>query len=145
MDAVWCSLACSLRRHVDAQKNTRRDARSGRLCVGCGLTVPDGHIASARFCSAACRTRVASRKRRALKRSVAVEDFDNADVFNRDEWICQLCRQLVDSGVSWPAAMSASLDHILPLFHGGSHTLDNVQLAHLGCNMRKGARVQVVV
>jgi len=76
---------------------------------------------------------------------VAVEDFDNADVFNRDEWICQLCRQLVDSGVSWPAAMSASLDHILPLFHGGSHTLDNVQLAHLGCNMRKGARVQVVV
>lgn len=34
-----------------------------------------------------------------------------------------------------------SVDHIVPLARGGSHSADNVQSAHLLCNLRKGARV----
>ena len=34
-------------------------------------------------------------------------------------------------------------DKNLPLSRGGSHTPGNVQLAHLGCNVAKGARVAV--
>ena len=30
-----------------------------------------------------------------------------------------------------------TLDHIIPLSKGGSHTWDNVQLAHMGCNAGK--------
>ena len=37
--------------------------------------------------------------------------------------------------------MSASLDHIVPLSQGGTHTLGNVQLAHLVCNERKHDRI----
>jgi 5-methylcytosine-specific restriction endonuclease McrA len=36
-----------------------------------------------------------------------------------------------------PDPMSPSLDHILPLSKGGTHEPRNVQLAHLGCNVRK--------
>lgn len=34
----------------------------------------------------------------------------------------------------------AAVDHIVPLSLGGAHSLENVQLAHLFCNMRKGNR-----
>jgi hypothetical protein len=63
-----------------------------------------------------------------------------ADIAARDHWQCQLCGDPVDAAVAWPAAGSPSLDHIEPLSKGGTHELDNVQLAHLGCNIRKGNR-----
>lgn len=36
-------------------------------------------------------------------------------------------------------ARHPSLDHVVPLMRGGSHTSDNVALACLGCNWRKWA------
>ena len=33
--------------------------------------------------------------------------------------------------------MAASLDHIIPLSQGGTHTYNNVQLAHFLCNISK--------
>ncbi len=34
-----------------------------------------------------------------------------------------------------------SIDHIVPITRGGTHTWDNAQLAHLLCNTRKGNKV----
>lgn len=58
----------------------------------------------------------------------------------RDKGICQICGKPVDMadiknghiGRHYP-----TLDHIIPLSKGGSHTWDNVQLAHMGCNAGK--------
>jgi 5-methylcytosine-specific restriction endonuclease McrA len=69
------------------------------------------------------------------------ERFAPKDVYERDEWTCGLCRLPVDPGLAWPHPMSASVDHILPLSQGGSHTLANVQCAHLSCNCAKGDQV----
>ena len=80
--------------------------------------------------------------RRARKKTNGpVEKFLNVDVFERDDWLCGLCGEPVDKDLSWPDPMSASLDHIIPLSRGGAHTLDNVQLAHLVCNIRKNNQV----
>lgn len=85
------------------------------------------------------RRRANYHKRRALKALAPAEDVRPAVVYDRDSWICGLCSLPVDSSLSYPDPMSASLDHILPLSRGGHHTYENTQLAHLSCNVRKGA------
>ena len=37
----------------------------------------------------------------------------------------------------------ATLDHIIPRYHGGHTTKDNVQLAHKACNEKKGNSLTV--
>ena len=54
--------------------------------------------------------------------------------------ICQICGKPTDKdditnghiGRLYP-----TLDHIIPLSKGGTHTWDNVQLAHMSCNAGK--------
>lgn len=75
--------------------------------------------------------------RRARKLAAETEPVDRLEVFERDRWRCQLCRKKVDRRLAWPHPRSASLDHVVPLADGGSHTKANVQLAHLECNVRK--------
>ena len=70
-----------------------------------------------------------------------VEPIDAAIIFERDGWACRICGLPVDSALPYPDPMSKSLDHVMPLSRGGSHTPANVQLAHLFCNLSKGARV----
>ena len=78
--------------------------------------------------------------REELKRTSVVEPIVNAEIFERDGWVCQLCDAPVDCLLSYPDPGSASLDHIMPLSRGGHHVRSNVQLAHLFCNLSKGAR-----
>ncbi len=85
--------------------------------------------------------RSADQRRRALKLGATVEKFESVEVFERDGWICGLCGDPVDKTLSWPHPQSASLDHVLPLSRGGPHSKANTQLAHLTCNVIKGARI----
>lgn len=79
--------------------------------------------------------RINSRKRRALKYDNGeVESIDKEEVFENDDWICCICGKPVDPTLDYPHPMSASLEHLTPLANGGTHTWDNVGLAHLRCN-----------
>lgn len=82
-------------------------------------------------------------KRRALKRKLPADNIRPRDVYERDGWICQICYEPVDASVKWPDPKSPSLDHTIPLSKGGHHVWENVALAHLDCNVRKGDRVSV--
>lgn len=62
-----------------------------------------------------------------------------ADVYTRDGGVCWICETAVDQELQYPDPFSASLDHVIPLKHGGRHELENVKLAHLRCNVRRGA------
>ncbi|MEU5048657.1 HNH endonuclease signature motif containing protein [Streptomyces sp. NPDC021096] len=66
------------------------------------------------------------------------DSVDPHDIYGRDAWICQLCRQEINPDVPWPDPRSATLDHIKPVTLGGEHTADNLQSAHWICNVRKG-------
>lgn len=83
------------------------------------------------------KNRASVHKHRALKYQTQVEPINDKRIFIRDGWICQICRQKVDKKLKYPNPKSASLDHIIPLSKGGTHTHNNVQLAHLKCNMEK--------
>jgi 5-methylcytosine-specific restriction endonuclease McrA len=48
---------------------------------------------------------------------------------------------LCQCGCGEPLGTAFHLDHIHPLARGGSHTMDNLQITHPICNIRKGAMV----
>lgn len=62
------------------------------------------------------------------------EDISRQAVGDRDGWICGICEKPVDPARS-------SIDHVVPLSHGGTHTWSNVQISHPGCNSQKKDRV----
>lgn len=72
-------------------------------------------------------------RRRARMRAADYEPIDRQRVFDRDNWTCHLCRQPV------PHA-TASVDHLVPIADGGSHTYANVATAHIACNVRRGRK-----
>lgn len=59
-------------------------------------------------------------------------------VAERDGWLCGICGDSVDALLEYPDPMSKTTDHIRPLAKGGLHVWENVRLAHLECNVRKG-------
>lgn len=125
--------------------------RRGKLvdltCDCCGVEfVGDGR--RSRYCSVECFEAFKHRAnwkhlntRRARLRDALVEPFDRLEIFERDGWVCQLCGMPVDRAARFPAPMSASLDHIIPISRGGTHEPGNAQCSHLHCNIVKAARV----
>lgn len=74
-----------------------------------------------------------------MLRSVASEAYTLTEIARRDGYRCKLCRRKVDMQLKAPHPKSPTVDHIVPLAQGGDDTRVNVQLAHWGCNSRKGA------
>lgn len=70
-----------------------------------------------------------------------VELITHGEIGERDNWTCGLCHLAVDPALKWPHIHSRVLDHIIPLARGGTHTRDNVRIAHWLCNARKSARL----
>ena len=58
-------------------------------------------------------------------------------VVERDGAVCHLCHEPIDLTLSGHALMGLTIDHVIPLSRGGSHTLDNLKPAHRTCNARK--------
>jgi 5-methylcytosine-specific restriction endonuclease McrA len=96
-----------------------------------------------RFADARARATAATNRhaRRIRVAAATVERFDPYDVYERDNWICQLCRAAIDPAKTWPDLQYRSLDHIIPLAAGGEHSKSNTQAAHWICNVAKGARM----
>ncbi len=70
----------------------------------------------------------------ARKRPTAQEQ---AAIFRRAQGRCEYCRSRADF-----ATQSFSVEHIIPISHGGKTTLDNLALACPGCNGHKYSKTQ---
>lgn len=81
-----------------------------------------------------------SQKRRARKKGSITKDFSNKDIFERDNYVCSICALPIDKSLTHPNPNSITLEHILPLSKGGSHSPENVTCAHWICNIRRGNR-----
>jgi HNH endonuclease len=59
-------------------------------------------------------------------------------VFNRDGWRCHICGRKTKGKVPNPRA--PTLDHLIPIACGGSHTYANLRCACFRCNSIKGSK-----
>ena len=132
-----------------------------KQCVGCGnhlakaqfyksRAIKDREDGLNRYCKHCCKVNRAMEgvRKRDKKSKMSMRQHHRATtlgvtrdasitlvkVFRNNAGICQICNK-------WVQPKHASMDHTHPLSKGGTHTWDNVQLSHLKCNLRKGARV----
>ena len=70
------------------------------------------------------------------KRKTAIR-YSKHNVFLRDGYICQYCGDDVSK-------KTATLDHVLPVSHGGKTTFENTVCACATCNANKGNNKKIV-
>lgn len=79
-------------------------------------------------------------RRKARLRAAFVEHVPRVEVFERDDWRCQICKSRVSRTARVPHPKAATVDHIVPLSRGGKHERGNLQCACYACNCKKGNR-----
>jgi 5-methylcytosine-specific restriction endonuclease McrA len=145
--ATVCSTECrkARARRLYQDYAAARKGTNELVCSECGnrFEAPYGDKRR-QFCSVECgkrfNGRVSKHVRRGRLRGRVTERLDPLAVFGRDGWICGICGREVSKRWKSPDPRSASLDHIVPLSQGGSHTWGNVQCSHRGCNVAKSDR-----
>lgn len=105
------------------------------------------------YCSKECRDRSFNRRHEKNRVNKAKQNgvIDNTitlkKLAKRDNNICYLCNKEVDwkdyeitNNITICGNMYPSIEHIIPLCSGGTHTWNNVKLAHRLCNSLKGSK-----
>ena len=143
-ESYFCSRNCKDKNRKKEDKAERIASKYDRICIGCDKKILRTARADKKWCSEECASKVRVHTMNVTRRIKTNEPFGaffRIDIYNRDKWICKICKKPVEKDLSFPNPKRASLDHIIPLSRGGTHESGNVQLAHLSCNTSKGNRV----
>lgn len=152
----FCSDKCRVinKRQKEQIKSRRKELKRqlkrivSKKCPVCGETFKGN--GNKYFCSEDCRTLHRKRQKslsRVSKR-FAGREIDKTvtldSLIKRDNNICYICGSPCDSndfdiinGYTVCGNMYPSIDHVIPASKGGTHTWDNVKLAHRICNSHK--------
>jgi predicted nucleic acid-binding Zn ribbon protein len=159
----YCSKKClreKERIRAKQQAKEKYQIREPLICKECGKPfIPEYPSKRRKFCSDDCRRKYQSRKnrksikgkirkfkerhkRRANLNKVKYENINPIKVYESHNWICGICGKKINPKLKCPHPKSASIDHIVPISKGGTHTYDNVQPAHFICNSFKGDSIE---
>lgn len=72
------------------------------------------------------------------------DDINCLILYELHGWICWICREPINRRLRLPSYWAATVDHVVPLAAGGTHTWDNVAPAHALCNFQKADRMVAV-
>lgn len=67
------------------------------------------------------------------------DEIDSLTLFEMHAWTCFVCKGEINKRLRMPNILAATVEHIVPLSLGGTHTWDNTAPAHAKCNFDKGA------
>lgn len=106
------------------------------LCRYCGIKKHFKTRAKKRkYCSKRCEKRYDKQNREHLRRANGPVDIIGLKTLaKKSNYLCALCGVKCVHPTSLNANNEYSMDHIIPLAKGGTHTWDNVQLACRQCN-----------
>lgn len=119
-----------------------KEIKTPKKCACCGKVFYSA-FSDKKYCSEHCKKcGNGSIKRRCKKYGAAFDSSVTPEkIFARDCYKCRICGRMCDMhDTSWNGFIGAlypTIDHIIPLAKGGSHTWDNVQCAHAICNSAK--------
>lgn len=71
-------------------------------------------------------------------RRLANEHVNLKALGERDDWVCGICGYRIDPRLTRRHPLMPSVDHITPRARGGKTIPENLQIAHLRCNLQKG-------
>ena len=123
-----------------------------KKCLKCGKPFVADRLNS-RYCSKECRLRmndsIKEMKRRIVYKDAQADNISLEVLYDRDDGKCWLCGKQTDwndcetrqDGTFVVGYTYPSIDHIHPLSKGGTHTWDNVRLAHCRCNTLKSNKI----
>lgn len=140
----WTSSArCNACRYTRAKQKARA---AGKLCPEC-----DEPATAAGYCNTHYSYKWRAENGHGWSRNGGPGWYLNPavrlSIYERDEWSCQLCGDPVDRELMGQGTKYApSLDHIIPQSAQDEpdHSPENLRLAHVGCNARRGNREWVM-
>lgn len=140
--AKFCDTKCRSN-HNKKRYYRRADNKTEhhKVCASCGKEFVT-NVRSYTCCSASCSKRLANYNRD-IKRRLLVSsgrydrDITLERIYERDGGVCYLCNKNVDLELDSLDNYYGSVDHVIPVARKGTHTWDNVKLAHRICNIRK--------
>lgn len=104
---------------------------------------------STKYCSEKCQNRYFNRRRCEKRYKTLMAREHNSDIsleklYKRDHGVCYLCGEQCDwndgedrDGVFVAGPRYPSIDHIIPVAKGGTHTWNNIKLSCRECNWLK--------
>jgi len=102
-------------------------------CTECGATFfGKPRSGTRRSCSPECRNRMKWRAQEIRRR------VRRYDVFERDDYMCWICGIRCDPLALVPQYEAPTVDHLIPVSHGGDNHPDNLGTAHFICNATRG-------
>lgn len=116
-------------------------------CLTCGKVFEQHY--NSRFCSKKCRNKWENRLRekRKSKRTKQAKQNGKYDkgitlekLYKRDHGICYLCGKQLNLNAPYNDPLAPTIEHVIPIIKGGTHTWDNVRLACRSCNNKKGSK-----
>jgi len=136
-DKVYCSKTCSAMAHKE--RNKKVYVRKCKECSEEYLTSDSRLMCCSKMCSNRYnwRNSYLIRRRRVNENGDFESGISAKGISKRDGDVCYLCENKVRWDVNYLDDYYPTIDHVIPISKGGTHTWDNVRLAHRLCNMYK--------
>lgn len=112
--------------------------KSDQSCEFCGKGIVGDLKAKRKFCSKRCVQSAAKQVRKMRKKVNGPIELISVDLLaEQHQWVCCGCKCVCTKSNGNSNPYDATIDHIIPVSKGGTHTWDNVQLMCRSCNNAK--------
>lgn len=146
VERICCSRECQKTLKTHYERWRQRDRCAIPQCIQCGAMGGFDPVRRDKCDDCFDLISVVRRGQSEARRRDAVRTGDRitlSALMSRDDRRCHLCGGTTYWSKGPLHDKYPTIDHLVPISQGGTHTWDNVALAHRGCNLRRGVHGEV--